>query len=82
MPTRAIYSMRYGNAPDAHARDLLKALWEANPNLANYVLDTQGGLNAGIQLLVGGRHLDFLQGLDTPVGDVDDFMLIPPLAGG
>ncbi len=68
--------------PDGTVRDLLRGLVQANAPLASHILDEAGGLNPGIQLLVGGRHIDFLQGLDTPLSGKNDLMIIPPLSGG
>ena len=68
--------------PGATVRDLLIRLIDAHPLLADRVIGPDGGLSEGIQLIIGGRHIDFLQGLDTPVGAPDDVLLIPPLSGG
>jgi molybdopterin synthase sulfur carrier subunit len=67
---------------NATARDLLRAIRQVNPALGERVIDDDGQLDGGIQFLVGGRHIDFLQGLDTPIGDVTELMLIPPISGG
>lgn len=67
---------------DGTVRDLLLGLFQANEPLASHILGDGGGLNPGIQMLVGGRHIDFLQGLDTPLAGANDLMIIPPLAGG
>ena len=67
---------------DATVRDLLHAIQQVNPALGERVIADDGQLDTGIQFLVGGRHIDFLQGLDTPVGDVTEFLLIPPVSGG
>lgn len=66
----------------ATAGDLLRALAQVNPALGERVLDEQQQLSEGIQFLVSGRHIDFLQGLDTPIGESDNLMLIPPISGG
>lgn len=66
----------------ATVRDLLAALWQANPALAAHVLTPEGTLTAGIMMLVRGRHIDFQQGFDTVIGEGEDVMLIPPLSGG
>jgi len=68
--------------PEATVRDLLRGLPEANPALANHILTPEGELAAHFRLIVGGQHIDFLQGLDTAVNERDEIMLIPPLAGG
>jgi molybdopterin converting factor small subunit len=67
---------------NATVRDLLRAIHQVNPALGERVIDDDGQLDVGIQFLVGGRHIDFLQGLDTPIGDVTELMLIPPISGG
>lgn len=61
---------------------VLLALSEAYPSLGAEVLNAEGRLAGRVQVLVNGRHIDWLQGLDTPVDEEDDLALIPPLAGG
>jgi len=68
--------------PGATVRDLLVHLIDAYPLLADRVIGPDGGLSEGIQLIISGRHIDFLQGLDTPIGAQDDVLMIPPLSGG
>ncbi len=68
--------------PQTTARDLLRRLCETNPSLAHVILTPNGELADGIMMIVGGRHIDFQQGLETPIGAADDVMIIPPLAGG
>ena len=68
--------------PQATARDVLRRLCEINPALADRILTPDGELAAGIMMIVGGRHIDFQQGLDTPIGAADEVMIIPPLSGG
>jgi molybdopterin synthase sulfur carrier subunit len=68
--------------PGATAADLLRALASEYPALGARVLDDDGHLTAGIQMLIDGRHIDFLQGLDSPVEQAKDLMLIPPISGG
>ena len=68
--------------PGATVADLLQALNRAYPPLGARILDENGQLNAGIQMLIDGRHIDFLQGPDSPVEQARDLMLIPPISGG
>ncbi|GAB4418778.1 MAG: hypothetical protein KatS3mg051_0229 [Anaerolineae bacterium] len=68
--------------PAMNVRDLLHTLSAGNPALADRLLDSDQGLNKGMQVLVNGRHIDFLSGLDTPVQATDSVMLIPPVGGG
>jgi len=69
-------------APGTTVRALLHAISAANPALAERLLDTQQDLNKGVQVLINGRHIDFLGGLDTPIQVTDSVMLIPPVGGG
>ncbi len=66
----------------ATAADLLQALRRAYPALGDHILEPDGNLKAGIQLLIDGRHIDFLQGLKSPVDFARDIFLIPPVSGG
>lgn len=68
--------------PAMTVRDLLYALGALNPALAERLLDHDQGLSKGVQVLVNGRHIDFLSGLDTPISAADKVMLIPPVGGG
>jgi molybdopterin synthase sulfur carrier subunit len=69
-------------APDTTVRALLHALGAANAALAERLLDAQQDLNRGVQVLVNGRHIDFLSGLETLIQPTDSVMLIPPVGGG
>lgn len=68
--------------PDPTVRDLFAALRREHPALAERVLSEAGQLNPGMQLVVNGRHIDFLDGLDTALTSEADLVLIPPTAGG
>jgi molybdopterin converting factor small subunit len=68
--------------PGSTVRSLLQSLKAANPSLGAYILAPDGNLNAGILMLIDGRHIDFLQGLDSSIDQAKDVMLIPPVLGG
>jgi molybdopterin synthase sulfur carrier subunit len=68
--------------PQTTARDLLRRLCDVNPALGDRILTSDGELADGIMMIVGGRHIDFQQGLDTPIAEADEVMIIPPLSGG
>jgi sulfur-carrier protein len=68
--------------PGATVADLLHALRRVSPALGDHVLDSDGGLKTGMQLLIDGRHIDFLQGLRSPVESASELFLIPPVFGG
>jgi len=47
------------------------------------VLDVDGTLRPEMHLVIEGRHLGLLpDGLDTPIADAREMMLVPPIAGG
>ncbi len=69
-------------ARDATVRDLLQVLSVRYPALAEFILASSDALKPGIQLLVDGRHIDFLQGFDTPLEQAQQVFLIPPIMGG
>jgi molybdopterin synthase sulfur carrier subunit len=68
--------------PGATVRELLQTLHVVCPALGDRILTADGSLNAGILMLIDGKHIDFLQGLDSPIDQAKDLMLIPPLLGG
>lgn len=64
------------------ARDLALAVSNANAALGRELLNEQGELTGKVHILVNGRNIEWLNGLDTPVQPDDLLVLIPPAAGG
>lgn len=64
------------------ARDLALAISGASPPLGKELLDAHGELTGRVHILVNGRNIEWLDGLDTPVNSGDLLVLIPPAAGG
>ena len=63
-------------------RGLLKQASAAHPALGAKLWDEQDDLNKSIQVLVNGRAINFLSGLETPVDRDDRVDLFPPVGGG
>lgn len=63
--------------------DLLNQLCEEQGSrFCNTIFDKEGQLRRYIKVLVNGRGLHVLQGLDTALSDGDVIALFPPVAGG
>ncbi|MBN1681645.1 MAG: MoaD family protein [Anaerolineae bacterium] len=63
-------------------RDLIQAINAANPAIATALLDSEGQLSDAVFIYVHGRNVIGLQGLDTPIREDDEIMLVPPMVGG
>ncbi len=64
-------------------RDLLNQLCEEQgPDFCKTVFDENKNLRRYIKVLVNGRGLHVLHGLDTLLVDGDVIALFPPVAGG
>ena len=75
-------SLTVTTGPDATVREVFAALQREHPALAGRVLTDAGHLQPGMQMVVNGRHIDFLDGLDTAIPGDADVVIIPPTAGG
>jgi molybdopterin synthase sulfur carrier subunit len=58
----------------------LRLLVERFPSLASELLDEQGETNPYYNLLVNGQRVEFLQGLETEIGQEDEVSIFPPIA--
>jgi len=64
------------------ARSVLERLLVAYPGLEKKLLREGDTLQGGVQIMVNGRSIQFLDGLDTPLEDSDQLALFPPIGGG
>jgi molybdopterin converting factor small subunit len=62
-------------------RTLLVQLVDIHPELGAVLFDSSGQLQSHIRVIVNGRDVRFLAGLDIPV-QIDDQILIFPAVGG
>ncbi|MDX1744793.1 MAG: ubiquitin-like small modifier protein 1 [Halobacteriales archaeon] len=65
---------------DSTVGDVLHTLDEEYP--AFEVFDEDGTLREYLSILVNGRDITHLDGVDTPLEDGDKLSLFPPVAGG
>ncbi len=65
-----------------NVRYLLDRLVEAHPVLADKLWDAEGNWSGFVTVLLNGRSVEYLQGLETPVREEDTVSLFPPVGGG
>ncbi len=63
-------------------RDMIQVIGNVNPILGAKIVDPDGELSGLVHILVHGRNIIWLQGLDTVVSEKDEVVTIPPTAGG
>jgi sulfur-carrier protein len=61
---------------------VLNRLVEAHPALAAKLWTDDGRLTGYITVLLNGRSIEYLRGLDTLLSDDDTLSLFPPVGGG
>ncbi len=66
----------------ATAREVLRRLTAQYPALSEKLWDADGNPTGFVRVLLNGRLLEYLDGLDTPVEDRDEMGLFPPVGGG
>jgi len=64
------------------AGDAINALGNAYPALKAHLFTENGQLRDFINLFVGGANINSLQGLNTPVANGVELMIVPAIAGG
>lgn len=63
-------------------RELVGDIMTRFPSLYPEMFSTSGELRPLVKVLVNGRHIQFLDGIDTSIGDEDTVSIFPPIAGG
>jgi molybdopterin synthase sulfur carrier subunit len=61
---------------------VLAALGKAHPGVGQRVMDDRGVLRRHVNVFVNGESIRYLKGVDTPVGDGDELMILPAVSGG
>ena len=64
------------------AGEAVNALANLYPDIKAHLFAENGQLRDFINLFVDGKNVNSLQGLDTPVADNSEVMIIPAIAGG
>ena len=69
--------------PGETVRNVLQELCARNPELCAAIYTTdQTDLSPHLRIMLNGRDINMLQGVETPVGESDTLAIIPPIAGG
>jgi len=69
-------------AAAASLADALSALWAAHPALRDRVMTEDGRVRPHVNLFVGHKSVRFTGGLDTPVHDGAEVVILPAVSGG
>ncbi len=62
--------------------NVLKKLVTEYPALREHVLDDADNLQGSIVVLMNGRRIEFLDGLNSTIQETDQLALFPPVGGG
>lgn len=62
--------------------EVLSTLSADYPDLAPHLLDDDGAMRPYVAVMVNGRDIRHLDGLNTAVGADDGIDIFPPVAGG
>ncbi|MCG2880440.1 MAG: MoaD family protein [Vulcanisaeta sp.] len=70
--------------PDnATVMDLIRTIDKVvSPNFSSVILDDDGRLKDQYVILINGRSVDFLHGLETRLSNGDEVVFLPPAGGG
>ncbi len=61
---------------------VLQQFVHAHPDLGAKLWDEAGKLTGYVTVLLNGRSIEYLAGLETAVEDADTISLFPPVGGG
>lgn len=62
--------------------EVLSGLTEAHPATKDQLFAADGSLNRYVNVYINDEDVRVLQGLDTPVADGDQLVILPAMAGG
>lgn len=62
--------------------DVLDSLDELHPGIGSVLLEGDGTLKRFVNVFVDNEDVRYLQGLDTPVPDGAEMVILPAVAGG
>ena len=75
-------SIHIDGAPSMTVAQVLEEIFVIHPVLHDKVLDKAGNLQSSVHLLINGRDVRYLDGLETVVTPQDRIHMFPPVGGG
>lgn len=63
-------------------RTFISTIQEMMPALGEEIITPDGELTGQVHVMVHGRNIHWLNGLDTTISERDELVLMPPSAGG
>jgi molybdopterin converting factor small subunit len=66
----------------ASVSDALSLLWAEHPALRDRIVTERGEVRQHINIFVDGESIRYAGGLDTPVRDGAEIVILPALSGG
>jgi len=63
-------------------RDFIATIYSLMPELGQEIVDENGELTGLVHVMVHGRNIHWLDGMDTTIKASDQLVLMPPSAGG
>jgi len=66
----------------AKVSDLLDALLPRSQDLQDLIFESSGDVKEDVNVLVNGRHIESLEGVETRLIDGDEVALFPAVVGG
>jgi molybdopterin synthase sulfur carrier subunit len=66
----------------ASVAGLLEVVFRRHPDLESELFSSPGTLRRYVNVLLNGKNIEFLRGLDTPLSEGDVLALFPPAEGG
>ena len=63
-------------------REALETLWALHPALRDRIVDEQGDVRPHINVFVGNEAIRFADGLNTPVPEGAEILIVPAVSGG
>ena len=80
---RALTGVKETTAKASNIQDLIALLTnQFGSKFSQMLLDADGALKPYFHVLVNGRHIRLLQGLQTPLAQDDIVAIFPPIGGG